>query len=107
MTLRSLIAVTLPAAIAGGFLVAQPPETRTPRESESVRLPNGRLQSEEILKSDFEQNLKEVKQMQKLLDEVRTEMEKNDRYVLSMGNLKKLEEVEKLSKQVRGRMRRW
>lgn len=108
MTPRSLLATMSRIVLAGGLLLAQDPrDVRTPREQEPTRLPSGKLQSDEILKADFEQNLKEVKQMQKLLEEVRSDMEKNDRYVLSMGNLKKLEEVEKLSKQVRGRMKRW
>ncbi|MCC7153338.1 MAG: hypothetical protein IT161_02115 [Bryobacterales bacterium] len=107
MTFRIPATVTLAVALAAGLAPAQLPDTRTPREQESTRLPNGRLQSDEIVKADFEQNMKDIKQMQKLLEEVRAEMEKNDRYVLSMANLKKLEEIEKLSRQVRGRMRRW
>jgi hypothetical protein len=34
-------------------------------------------------------------------------MEKNDRHVLSVGTLKKLDDIEKLSKRIRGRMKRF
>lgn len=107
MTPLMRVLILLSAVLAGAGLPAQPPDVRNPRDQEGIRLPNGRLQTEEIVKADFEQNMKDIKQMQKLVEEVRDEMEKNDRHVLSMGNLKKLEEIEKLSKQVRGRMRRW
>jgi hypothetical protein len=96
------------AALACISLGAPQRPPRTPdTEPPPVRLPNGKLQTDEILKADYEQNLKDLKQMQKLMDEIRGELEKNEQYVLSLGAIKKLEEIEKLSQKVRGRMRRW
>ncbi|MDX2178783.1 MAG: hypothetical protein SFV18_04255 [Bryobacteraceae bacterium] len=71
---------------------------------EPVRLPNGKLQSEEILKSDHEQTLKDLAEMKKLLANLEDELSKNDRHVLSIGAIKKLEDVERLSKKIRSRM---
>jgi len=43
--------------------------------------------------------------MQRLLWEVRTEVAKGTPYVLPLQSIKKLEEIEKLSKAIRARMR--
>jgi len=74
---------------------------------EDKRLPDGRLQSEAMLKEDHKKNLEELKKMRDLIASVEDEIEKSGGHVLSMENLKKLEEVEKLSKRIRDRMRRF
>ena len=78
-----------------------------PGEDEERRLPNGKLQSEELLKRDHAANLKDMEQMRKLIDAVEEDVKKNDRHVLSMKALKDLEEIEKLSRRVRSRMKRY
>lgn len=45
--------------------------------------------------------------MRKLVDDLKMEMEKNDRHILSVSSLKKLDEIEKLVKKIRGRMKRF
>ena len=72
-----------------------------------ARLPDGRSQNEEILKADHERNLKDAGELLKLAEELKIELEKNDRYVVSVGMLKKTEEIEKLSKRIRGRLNRF
>jgi hypothetical protein len=83
-----------------------PPQFPDTREKER-RMPDGRLQSEALLKADHESNLKDLDQMKKLMDAVRADLEKNDRHVLSIQSLKHLEEIEKLSRKIRDRMRRY
>ena len=51
----SLLAVGLALTLVGQ--VPNGPQGR-PREDEPLRLPNGKLQSEEILKEDYKKNLK-------------------------------------------------
>jgi hypothetical protein len=70
------------------------------------RLPNGRSQYDAILQEDYQKNLQDLNRMVKLTEEVKIDLEKNDRFVLSIDSLKKLREVEDLSKKVRGRMKR-
>jgi hypothetical protein len=70
-------------------------------------MPDGRLQSEVILKEDHKQNLKDLEQMRSLVSAVEDELKKNDRHVLSIRALKNLEEVEKVSRRVRQRMKRY
>jgi hypothetical protein len=76
-------------------------------EEEEKRLPNGKLQSEELLKADHAANLRDMDQMKKLMEDVEADLKKNDRHVLSMKALKDLEEIEKLSRRVRSRMKRF
>ncbi|MDX2151785.1 MAG: hypothetical protein SFV54_13685 [Bryobacteraceae bacterium] len=86
---------------------AQAPRSRNPAEPEDVRLPSGKLQSDEILKVEHEKNLEDAAQLLRLAEELKAELEKNDRHVLSLGAIKKTEELEKLAKRVRSRLRRF
>jgi hypothetical protein len=88
------------AALAGGQ-VPRPPD---PADN---RLPNGKSQREEILKADHEKSLSDADELVKLSEELRIDLEKNDRHVLSVGTLKKLDDMEKLVKRIRGRMKRF
>ena len=45
--------------------------------------------------------------LMKLSEELRMELEKNDKNVLSLAAIKKTEEIEKLAKRIRGRMKRF
>ena len=91
-------------------LVAQlPPDaSNTPRREETpVRLPNGKLQSEEILKDDYKKNLKDAQDLIDLAESLKMGLEKGEQHVLSLNDLKKTEEIEKLAKRIRSRMRRY
>jgi hypothetical protein len=80
--------------------------SQSPTEDETdVRLPNGKVQSDEILKAEHEQNLKDAAQLADLAEQLKQELEKNDRYVLSISTLKKTDEIEKLVKKIRSRLR--
>jgi hypothetical protein len=70
-------------------------------------LPDGRSQSEEILKADHKASLKDAGDLVKLAEELKIELEKNDRHILSVQLIKKTEEIEKLAKRIRSRMRRF
>jgi hypothetical protein len=83
------------------------PDTPPRREEEPARLPNGKLQSEEILKEDYHKNLKDAQDLIDLAQSLKSSMEKGQQHVLSISDLKKTEEIEKLAKRIRGRMRRY
>lgn len=88
------------------FSVAQPPEGRTPEPGDrDPRLK--RSQVEELLKADHAKSLDDAAKLIKLSEELKIELEKNDRHVLSMSAIKKTEEIEKLAKRIRGRMKRF
>ena len=71
-----------------------------------MRLPNGKKQQDEILKADYEQNLKDARELVNIAKAFEQDLEKNDRFVLSLSSLKKLDDMEKLAKRIRGRMKR-
>lgn len=99
--LRSIAALVL----AGGLLASgqRPPRLEEPAEP---KLPNGKPQREEILKEDFKKSLEDARELARLSDELKTELEKDDRHVLSVSTLKKTEEIEKLARRIRERLKR-
>ena len=86
-------------------LLAQEPKARIDDPS-TVRLPDGKLQSEEILKAEHKRSIKDADELVRLSQEVRRELEEHEHHVLSLGLLKKLDEIEKLSKKLRTRLKR-
>ncbi len=74
-------------------------------EEDEVILPNGKSQKDEILKSEYQQNLKDAAELADLAEQLKIDLEKNDRYVLSMATIKKTDDIEKLAKRIRARMR--
>jgi hypothetical protein len=84
-----------------------PALAQSPPEDQEIKLPSGKSQREEILKADHEKSLEDATQLMKLSEEVKIELERNDRHVVSMASLKKLEEIEKLAKRIRSRLKRF
>lgn len=78
-----------------------------PKPQDSVRPPVPEVSQDlnRVLKEDHAKNLEDLRRMQRLLWEVRTEVAKGSPYVLPLQSIKKLEEIEKLSKTIRSRMR--
>lgn len=99
---------TLPLTLTG--LAAWAQETQRPRLGEDKRTeetyPDGRLKSEALLKADLEANLKDLAEIDRLVESIRKNLEKNDRHVLSLANLKSLEAIERTAKRIHSRMRR-
>ena len=85
------------------ILLAQNSSTR---DEPDVKLPNGKLQKDEIIRADYEHNLRDAAELARLSEEIKDDLEKGDRYLVSTKTLKKLEEVDKLSKDIRQRLRR-
>jgi hypothetical protein len=99
------------AAVAGLALALTPlvaPQVRPPHQShpteDDAQLPNGKSQQDEILKADHQKDLKDAAQLIELAEQLKQELEKNDRHVLSISSLKKTEEIEKLAKRIRSRL---
>jgi|SRR5215472_10215754 hypothetical protein len=84
-----------------------PPRPTPPESPDEVRLPNGKLQRDEILRLDYQKSLEDARQLSKLADELKTDLEKNDKYVLSIPTLKKTEEIEKLAKRIHDRIKHY
>jgi hypothetical protein len=99
----------LPAALLSR-LAAQVPHVPTPNgppldDDKDAKLPNGRLRSDELAKAAYADSLEDAKKMIATAEELKIELEKNDRYVVSLSAIKKTEEIEKLAKRIRGRLK--
>jgi hypothetical protein len=93
-------------SVAALFALAVPAQGPTPPSQQGdVVLPSGKLQKDEILKAEHEQNLKDAAQLTDLAQQLQQDLEKNDRFVLSVAVLKKTEDIEKLAKKIRSRLR--
>ncbi len=66
---------------------------------------NGQWQMDRIVKEQYDQLTADTEKLNKLTAELRTEL--NNPNVLSAGSMKKAEEIEKLAKKVRSRLRGW
>jgi len=89
---------------------AQPPLPEPPVPEvtpEDVRLPNGKMQRQEILKSDYQRSLEDARALSKLANELKLDLEKNDYNVLSLATLKKVDEIDKLAKHIHDRLKRF
>lgn len=74
--------------------------------SAEARLPNGKLQRDEILKAEYDKSLQDATELIRLSEDLKGELEKNTAFVVSVSSIKKTEEIEKLAKRIRGRMKR-
>jgi len=97
-----------PAALAAALLPAQVrPPPGADETKDDARLPNGKKQQDEILKADYEKNLKDARELIELAKSFELDLEKDERFVLSVSSLKKLDDMEKLAKRLRGRLKRF
>ena len=102
--LRFAFALSMAAVTWMAFAQAneRPP---VPDPQRDVTLPNGKSQRAEILKAERAQNMKDAAQLVEIAKDLQQEIEKNESYVLSLSALKKTDEIEKLAKRIRSRMR--
>jgi hypothetical protein len=71
------------------------------------RLPSGKSQKEEILKAEHQNSLRDAAELVKRAEELKADLEKNDYHILSLGAVKKTEEIEKLARRIKSRLRRF
>ncbi len=96
---RRIGLLVAPLIAAGGLLLwSQEPD---------VRLPSGKSQKEEILKADHKKSLRDAAEIVKLAEELKAELEKSHYSVLSVSALKKTETIERLARNIKGRLRRF
>ncbi len=103
---RAALLLSLAATLGLGLAQREgPPPVLPPAQAPDIRLPNGKSQRDEILKAEHEQNIKDAARLADLAQELREDLEKQDRFVLSLETLKKTEDIEKLAKKIRSRLR--
>jgi len=107
---RRILSVALLAAcmLLAPLLIPQTVRRGPPQaETDETHLPNGKLQKDEIAKDDHEKSLKDAAQLVDLAESLKQEIEKDDAHVLSISTLKKTEEIEKIARRIRTRMKRF
>jgi len=72
---------------------------------EDTKLPNGKSQKDAIAKQDHERALKEAEDLLSLAQQLRDELQRAGNYVVPVASVKKTEEIEKLARRIRGRLK--
>lgn len=72
---------------------------------EDDRLPNGKSRKMALAKEQHEQMLKDADDLITLSQQLKQELQKAGDYVLPLSCVKKTEEIEKLARRVRGRLK--
>ena len=110
---RSGVGLALAGWSAAGLVRAQTPVGPSGRglqddadDPNTKRLPDGQMQTDAILKADYAQNVKDARELTELAKSIELDFEKNDQNVLSLALLKKLDDAEKITRRIRGRVRR-
>ena len=101
---------TLLSLLASPLAVkAQEPDDRRmpiPRNpGEDARLPNGKSQKDAIAKQNHEEALKDAGDLVAAAQELQTQLKKAGVYVVPVESVKKTEEIEKLARRIRGRLK--
>ncbi len=104
--LLGLLAATLAILIAMASW-AQRAEDRVPRQREREGPEELKIKTEDILKEDHKKSLQDAAELVKLAEDIKADLEKNDRHILSVATLKKTEEIEKIARRLRSRMRKF
>ena len=104
----ALCAVGMPVGVLARALAARLPmqsTQRNPLQKDKEDDPNApKLDPKAILEANEKDIKKNVERLYKLAGELKAEVEKTDSvHVLSLGMLKKAEEIEKLAKEIRSR----
>lgn len=89
------------------LICQQVPDLPARHDREDLKLPNGKTQREEIVKADHQKNLEDAQKLVNLGDELKKSLEKNTQYVVAVDDLKKLDEIEKVTRRIRARLRRY
>lgn len=83
-----------------------PPPAKFPAEDADPKLPNGKSQRDAIVKDDHKRNLEDAAELLKLATDLKADLEKDDAFVVSVKTIKKTEDIEKLARNIRGRLKR-
>ena len=111
LCLFTIVSIAALPALAQARKSAQQPDSLAYGHDEKALapirepLPDHSKEMEAALKEYRVKNLEDIRKMMHLLWEVRTELANSSTYEVSVQSVKKLEEVEKMSKTVRGRMK--
>jgi Zn-dependent oligopeptidase len=80
-----------------------PPELHKP--DEDAKLPNGKSQKDAIAKQNHEASLKDASDLVQAAKSLEEELKNAGSYVVPVSSVKKTEEIEKLARRIRSRLK--
>ena len=84
------------------------PRSRGPKPAqEDAELPTAELQRELLRKQDYKKNMEDAAALAKIAEELKSGVENRDRNIVSAKMIKQTEEIEKLARSIRGRLKRY
>jgi hypothetical protein len=95
----------LTSLLLSATLGAQQPRADD-RQDREVLLPDGRSQRNAILKADHSSNLEDAAKLLRLAEALQADLDKQGQFVVSLECIKRTEEIEKLARRMRARMKR-
>jgi hypothetical protein len=105
----SLIASALASGAATQVPLEPPSEDRhppgLPNPDEDRKLPNGKSQKDAIAAQEHAQAMKEAERLVGLANDVKDELQKAGNFIVPLATLHKTEEIEKLARKIRGRLK--
>ena len=101
---RCALMLTVAAVSSLALSQQERPQILDPQEQDQ-KLPNGKSQRDEILKAEREENIRDAGRLVEMAEALKADLEKSDRFVLPMSTLKKTDDIEKLVKKIRSRLR--
>jgi hypothetical protein len=81
-------------------------ETDDPFSRPDIKLPSGKSQRDEIVRADHKRNQEDATKLAMLAAELKDELAESDSHVVSVKTLKKLDDMERLVRGIRGRLKR-
>lgn len=105
------------SVLPGGFLLSRPQDQPLPpngapplmppvnQGNKDAKLPNGKSRNNAIAQDEHKKALKEADQLVALSEQLRDELRKAGNYVVPVAALRQTEEIEKLAKKIRGRLK--
>ena len=88
------------------------PATRLPKPDDpeshpEATLPSGKTQRDLIVKDDYKKNLEDAAELAKLAEDLKEDLENGDKNIVSVKTIKKAEDIEKLARNIRTRLKRY
>lgn len=81
------------------------PSLPPPNPDQDQKLPNGKSLKNAIAKEEHEQALKDANELVSVAQQLKDELQKAGDYVVHLSSVKKTEEIEKLARRIRGRLK--
>ena len=102
MRLLCVLALTVALGAQRGRETPPPESDRA-----DVRLPSGKSQRQEMLKADHAKSKADAGELVTLAQQLQEELEKSEHQVLNVKLVKKAEDIEKLARRIKDRMRKY